>query len=137
MTEPLNLEVTPKSNLPRCIRRWVVSGVLLAGYALRIGLAIPQVVSGATTDQSRASSEFRQESNGRWLFIDGMGTPAIAGVVYQRTEGDRHIRDYTNSLHSLFNPLNEERLGGQGHGGRLAHMGIQAIRVYELPVENN
>jgi len=65
-----------------------------------------------------------------------MWTAAIGGAVYQNTSGDLHIRSYTNSLNSLYSGLNEEGAGGQGHGARLARMGIQAIRVYELPADN-
>jgi cellulose synthase (UDP-forming) len=82
------------------------------------------------------SSEIRVEPNGRWLFVDGARVPAFAGAVYQNTEADKHVRVYSNSLHTLYRGLDDESVGGLGHGRRLAEMGIQAIRVYELPVEN-
>lgn len=85
---------------------------------------------------ARASSEIRCEANGFWLYVDGVKTPAFGGAVYQNTEGDMHILAYTNSMHSLYSPLDAESAGGSGHGARLAQMGFQAIRVYELPVDN-
>src|SRR4051812_28216324 len=93
-------------------------------------------VSAAPVIPAKPSSEIRSESNGLWLLIDGIKTPAFAGVVYQNTEGDTHIRAYTNSQHLLFRGLDDEVFGGRGHGRRLAEMGVRAIRVYELPVEN-
>jgi len=83
-----------------------------------------------------ASSVIRKESNGFWLYLDGKKTGAFGGAVYQNTEGDMHVVAYSNSLHSLYSPLDEESSGGSGHGARLAHMGFSAIRVYELPVDN-
>jgi hypothetical protein len=85
---------------------------------------------------NKASSEIRRESNGFWLYIDGVKTPVFGGAVYQNTEGDMHIVTYSNSMHSLYSPLDAEADGGSGHGERLAQMGFQAIRVYELPVNN-
>ncbi len=93
-------------------------------------------LSNRADSTNQASSEIRKESNGFWLYVDGVKTPAFGGAVYQNTEGDMHILAYSNSLHSLYSPLDEEAAGGSGHGARLARMGFQAIRVYELPVEN-
>src|SRR5882757_3685611 len=90
----------------------------------------------ASSEPKPASSEIRKQSNGLWLFVDGVRKPAFAGVVYQNTAGDMHVWAYTNSLHSLYYGLDEEVEGGAGHGKRLAQMGFQAIRVYQLPVEN-
>jgi len=92
--------------------------------------------SAAGPTAQRASSEIRAESNGRWLLVDGAKTPAFAGFVYQNTERDRHIGSYSNSLHTLYRGLDDESLGGQGHGRKLAQMGVRFIRVFELPVEN-
>ncbi len=92
--------------------------------------------SGKAAPAKTASSEIRKESNGYWLYVDGVKKPAFGGAVYQNTEGDMHILAYTNSMHSLYSPLDAEGAGGNGHGARLAAMGMQAIRVYELPVEN-
>jgi len=77
------------------------------------------------------------QSNGLWLFVDGRRMPAFAGAVYQNTVGDMHIRAYSNSLHSLYAGLDDERVGGAGHGGRLSRMGMQAIRVYQLPIDKD
>lgn len=87
-------------------------------------------------DATPASSAIRKESNGYWLYVDGVRTPAMAGVVYQNTAGDMHVNTYSNSLHSLYYGLDDADAGGLGHAERLAHMGFQAIRVYQLPVEN-
>jgi hypothetical protein len=62
--------------------------------------------------------------------------PAFAGAVYQNPAGDMHVVNYSNSLHSLYYGLDQPVEGGAGHGERLARMGFQAIRVYQLPVEN-
>jgi len=109
---------------------------MLLACALTGALEIPRAAVAASTDPPPASSEIRKQSNGLWLFVDGTRLPAFAGVVYQNTAGDMHVRTYTNSLHSLYYGLDEEVEGGAGHGKRLAQMGFQAIRVYQLPVEN-
>ena len=88
------------------------------------------------TNMQPASSEIRLQSNGYWLFADGKRMPVIAGMVYQNTAGDMNVLTYSNSLHSLYYGLDDEVNGGLGHGRRLAQMGVQAIRVYQLPVEN-
>ena len=98
--------------------------------------ASPVAALAAADPPQSASSEIRKQSNGYWLFVDGVRWPSLAGVVYQNTAGDMHVRAYTNSLHSLYYGLDEEVAGGAGHGKRLAQMGFQAIRVYELPAEN-
>lgn len=109
------------------------SKVLLTGACL-ILMVMPQL--GVAQSQEPASSAIQKQSNGFWLYVDGVQTPAFGGVVYQNTEGDMHILAYSNSLHSLYSPLDEEAAGGSGHGARLGRMGVYAIRVYELPVEN-
>ena len=96
----------------------------------------PLLYAAPTNSAAGATSEIRSESNGFWLYVDGVKTPAFGGAVYQNTEGDMHIVTYTNSFHSLYSPLDAESAGGSGHGARLAQMGVQAIRVYELPVNN-
>jgi len=83
-----------------------------------------------------ASSEIRKEANGFWLYVDGARSHAVVGVVYQPTEGSRHINSYTNSLGTLYEALDDERRGGRSHGARLGLLGMQAIRIYQLPVEN-
>jgi len=85
---------------------------------------------------SIASSEIRQQSNGYWLYIDNVRTPAFTGVVYQPVEGERHIDSYTNDFRSLYGALDDRSLGGLSHGKSLELLGISAIRVYQLPVED-
>ncbi len=97
---------------------------------------ILQALAETPTNSDSASSEIRRESTGLWLFLDGKRTPAFGGVVYQHTEGDKHIREYSNSLHSVYQALDNEDSGGQGHGSRLARMFVSAIRTYDLPVDN-
>ncbi len=109
-------------------------GTLLLVCALTTAAGFSQTENVASAGKS--SSEIRKESNGFWLYVDGAKTSAFAGAVYQNTEGYLHILAYSNSLHSLYSPLDEEAAGGSGHGARLARLGFQAIRVYELPVEN-
>jgi cellulose synthase/poly-beta-1,6-N-acetylglucosamine synthase-like glycosyltransferase len=104
---------------------------LLAGS---LEMARPE--GAAPSEPKRASSEFRKQSNGIWLFVDGARMPAFAGAVYQNTAGDMHVVNYSNSLHSLYYGLDQPVEGGAGHGERLARMGFQAIRVYQMPVEN-
>src|SRR5882724_10979023 len=99
-------------------------------------MQISRPAAAAPSATQRASSEIRKQSNGLWLYVNGTRMPAFAGVVYQNTAGDMHVRAYTNSLHSLYYGLDEAVIGGAGHGERLANMGFQAIRVYQLPVEN-
>ncbi|HXD00902.1 MAG TPA: glycosyltransferase family 2 protein [Verrucomicrobiae bacterium] len=96
----------------------------------------PLLSAIAADNPGAASSAFRRESTGLWLVVDGVRMPAFGGVVYQHTEGDKHIREYSNSLHEVYQALNDEDAGGQGHGARLAQLGVRAIRVYELPVAN-
>ena len=83
-----------------------------------------------------ASSTIRLQSNGYWLIVDDKPMPAFAGMVYQDTAGDMSVQSYSNSIHSLYYGLDDEADGGLGHGRRLTQMGIQAIRVYEMPVDN-
>ncbi len=85
-----------------------------------------------------ATSELSRETTGTWLYIDGVKTPALAGMVFQDTEGSSHIRsyEYGHSLNALYKSLDEKEAGGKGLGARLEQMGIRAIRVYELPAED-
>src|SRR5882724_10488430 len=100
------------------------------------GMGILRALAATPTNSGPASSEIRRESTGLWLFLDGKRAPAFGGVVYQHTEGDKHIREYSNSLHSVYRALDNEDSGGQGHGGRLARMFASAIRTYDLPVNS-
>lgn len=109
----------------------IICALASAFVFAQVGRAEPKAEAKAP-----ASSEIRKESNGFWLYLDGVKTPAFGGAVYQNTEGDMHILAYSNSMHSLYSPLDEEAAGGSGHGARLERMGFQAIRVYELPVNN-
>lgn len=111
-----------------------VLGKMFFVFALLVATGFSQ--SGNADTAKPASSVIRKESNGFWLYIDGKKTGAFGGAVYQNTEGDMHILSYSNSLHSLYSPLDEESAGGNGHGARLSRMGFSAIRVYELPVGN-
>jgi hypothetical protein len=108
--------------------------ILLGLCALCGALVLP---SAADESGGVASSEVRRESNGIWLYLDGAKTPAVAGMVYQNTEGTRHIHayEYGHTLSSLYAGLDDPELGGQGHGARLEQMGVRAIRIYELPVD--
>jgi cellulose synthase/poly-beta-1,6-N-acetylglucosamine synthase-like glycosyltransferase len=108
--------------------------VSVAAFAL----AIAGTVFAASPEPVGATSEFREESNGTWLYLDGTKTPAFVGMVYQNTEGDKHIRsyEYGHTLSSLYSGLDDNGDGGQGHGARLEAMGIRAIRVYELPTDD-
>ena len=90
-----------------------IGQTILVSCALLGVAGIPQ--SGKADSSGKASSEIRKESNGFWLYVDGVKTPAFGGAVYQNTEGDMHILAYSNSLHSLYRPLDEEAAGGSGH----------------------
>src|SRR5262249_2891778 len=130
------------------IRRWVWAmaeprnpemncyKLLLLFCALSAWPGLWHPAMAATAETEPASSEIRKQSNGYWLFAGKTRMQAFAGVVYQNTAGDMHVLSFSNSLHSLYYGLNQEVEGGAGHGERLARMGFQAIRVYELPVEN-
>ncbi len=110
----------------------------VAVCAFCAGLAVAGTGRAAVSGPVGASSEIRRESNGIWLYVDGTKMPAFAGMVYQNTEGNTHIRayEYGHRLSSLYIGLDDKDLGGQGHGARLEQMGVRAIRVYELPVDN-
>src|ERR1051326_4776673 len=109
--------------------------LLAGGFGCAVGSAHSANVE--TNEQGAASSIIREQSNGRWLFIDGAQIPAFIGAVYQNTSGETHVRNYTNSMHSLYKGLDDDSTaGGKGHGAQLRQMGISAIRVYELPVDN-
>src|SRR5437016_5149385 len=121
MTEEAQLKA--EKNIAPCDRRRSWHSLILGICAWSSLLGNQPPASSATSPPGRASSEIRQESNGRWLFIDGVRTPAFAGMVYQNTAGAMHISGYTNSLHSLYSGLGEEGAGGYGHGARLAQLG--------------
>lgn len=127
-----NQLISPQAK--EAVKLMKVHGTMLVFCWLSAAAAWPQSLEAQATN--RASSEIRKESNGFWLYVDGVKTPVFGGAVYQNTEGDMHVLTYSNSMHSLYSPLDEEAAGGNGHGARLARMGFQAIRVYELPVEN-
>src|ERR1044071_218314 len=97
-------------------------GSMAVVCALAGALAIPY--SAIAAAGGPPSSEIRKESNGIWLYVDGAKRPAIAGMIYQNTDGGRHVSTYANSQHLLYAPLQDESAGGQGHGRRLADMGI-------------
>src|SRR4051794_23907871 len=102
MPTDLQSERNDVRNIPR--RRMGVSCVwqlLLFVFVFTNGL----LLRAAVTSPQPASSEFRMQSNGLWLFVDGRRMPAFAGAVYQNTAGDMHIRAYSNSLHSLYSGL--------------------------------
>jgi cellulose synthase (UDP-forming) len=115
------------------MKAWIIT---LAICVLLVPVGFPVAGKAATNTVGQATSVIRKESNGFWLYVDGKKTPVFGGAVYQNTEGDLHVLSYSNSLHSLYTPLDEEAVGGSGHGARLERMGFSAIRVYELPVEN-
>src|ERR1043165_1079665 len=109
---------------------------LLLAVSVEGAVCSVQSTSAETNEQGAASSIIREQSNGRWLFIDGEQVAAVVGAVYQNTSGETHVRNYTNSLHALYKGLDDTTAGGKGHGAELKQMGISAIRVYELPVDN-
>ncbi len=111
---------------------------MLLLFAFAGGMEIPSSSPAAAppTNQAPATSEIRRESTGLWLYLDGKRTPAFGGAVYQHTEDNKHIREYSNSLHTVYQALNDEDAGGLGHGTRLAHMSVSVIRTFQLPVDN-
>jgi cellulose synthase/poly-beta-1,6-N-acetylglucosamine synthase-like glycosyltransferase len=95
----------------------------------------PGVVLPAPPDISLpGESKVDRDSMGYWLYLNGEKTPAITGMVYQPVPEGRHIRDYAGHLSDLYEALRDPADGGLGHGRRLASLGVEAIRAYELPV---
>jgi cellulose synthase (UDP-forming) len=111
--------------------------ILLVGWSEQAGGANVDSGKPQVADSAFASSEIRRESNGFWLYADGKPAPALPGLVYQPVENSKHIDAYRDDYASLYTALDDESLGGRSHGKSLEWLGVRAIRVYELPVENS
>ncbi|MCK4944680.1 MAG: tetratricopeptide repeat protein, partial [Alphaproteobacteria bacterium] len=72
----------------------------------------------------------------RWV-IDGQKQEGIAGIVYQPVPDDKHINDFKGNYSELYKALLDVEEGGQGHAQKLDQMGVEAIRIYELGVDNS
>ena len=81
-------------------------------------------------------SEIREEPEGYWLYLNDEKEPAMFGVVYQPVPEGKHINDYKDRFGELYKSLLDEDEGGQGHARVLYHMGIRAIRIYDITIDD-
>ena len=67
--------------------------LMLWPLLLCIGMGVAQAAPAQITNLP-AASEIRHESNGYWLYLDGKRKAALAGAVYQHTQGQRHVQEH-------------------------------------------
>ncbi|MFZ5800378.1 MAG: glycosyltransferase family 2 protein [Candidatus Omnitrophota bacterium] len=83
-----------------------------------------------------STSEFRKEDGRWWLYLNRRKTLPLFGIVYQPTEKGKHINDYKKKG-GLYSSLLNIESGGKGDAKKISAMGISAIRVYDLPIEDS
>ncbi|MCM8797306.1 MAG: radical SAM protein, partial [Candidatus Omnitrophica bacterium] len=81
-------------------------------------------------------SEIRKQAGTYSLYLNKERSPAIFGMVYQPVPQGRHINEYRGNMAQLYKSLLNKSEGGQDHARMLHNLGIKAIRVYDISVDD-